>query len=71
MAGPGRRALGGGALLGAVALGVREAVEPNRVEPIVEEVDAADGEDAAVTLYLVRGHPGRSRALVRPWLIGR
>jgi hypothetical protein len=70
VAGPARRAIGGGALLTAVALGVQEALEPRRVEPIVEEIDAADDDLPAVSLYLVRGYPARSRAIVRPWLLG-
>jgi len=65
-----RRAVGGGALLTAVAFGMREALEPREVEPVVEEVDAADDEASpAVWLLLVRGVPARSRALVRPWLL--
>ena len=69
VAGPARQALGGGALLTAVALGLQETLEPRRVEPVVEEIDAEAGELPAVSLYLVRGHPERSWAVVRPWLI--
>ena len=68
-AGPARRAVGGGALLTGIALGLQEVFEPREVAPIIEEIDAADDELAPVSLYLVRGFPARSRALVRPWLI--
>ena len=70
VAGRGRRALGGGALLTAVALGIQEALDPREAEEIVEEIDLS-GDDTlpAVTLLLVPGAPRLSRAIVRPWLL--
>lgn len=70
VAGRGRRVAGGGALLTAVALGVREVLEPEESRPVIEELRPADdGVLPAVVLLLVPGAPRRSRALVRPWLL--
>jgi hypothetical protein len=64
-----RRAIGGGALLTAVALGLQEALDP-RSKPVIEELrPSEDGALPAVTLLLVPGAPRQSRALVRPWLL--
>jgi hypothetical protein len=67
--GTGRRAVGGAALLTGVALGLQEVFEPREAAPIIEEISPDRGEPEAVSLYLVRGFPARSRALVRPWLL--
>jgi hypothetical protein len=70
VAGPAHRAVGGGALLTAVALGLQEVFDPPDDEPIVEEIPSADDEPLpAVTLLLVPGAPRLSRAIVRPWLL--
>jgi hypothetical protein len=50
-------------------MGLQEALDPRPEQPIVEEIDEVAGEVPAVSLYLVRGHPERSWAVVRPWLI--
>ena len=65
-----RRALGGGALLTAVALGLQEALEPH-TKPVIEEIRPADDDEPepAVTLLLVPHAPRLSRARVRPWLL--
>jgi hypothetical protein len=65
-----RRALGGGALLTAVALGLQEALEPH-AKPVIEELRPADDDELepAVSLLLVPDAPRLSRALVRPWLL--
>ena len=66
----GRRALGGGALMTAVALGFQQVFEPPDREEVVLEVGAAEPDpDQPVDLYLVPEAPARSRARVRPWLI--
>jgi hypothetical protein len=69
-----RRAVGGGALLTAVTLGIQEALDPAEDEPIVEEVPGPDADDLeAVTLFLVPlsipNGARLSRAKVRPWLL--
>jgi hypothetical protein len=64
-----RRAIGGGALLTAVAFGLQEVLEPES-KPVIEEIRPADDESLpAVTLLLVPDAPRQSRALVRPWLL--
>ena len=65
-----RRAVGGGALLTAVALGLQEALEPQS-KPVIEEIRLADDDEGepAVRLLLVPDAPRLSRALVRPWLL--
>ena len=65
-----RRAIGGGALLTAVALGLQEALEPH-TKPVIEELRPADDDELepAVTLLLVPHAPRLSRARVRPWLL--
>ena len=65
-----RRTLGGGALMTAVALGLQEALEPEKAKPVIEEIRPADDEGLpAVTLLLVPDAPWQSRARVRPWLL--
>ena len=65
-----RRTLGGGALLTCVALGLQEALEPEKAKPVIEEIRPSDDEGLpAVTLLLVPDAPRLSRALVRPWLL--
>ena len=64
-----RQAIGGGALLTAVALGLQEALEPES-KPVIEEIRPADDDSLpAVSLLLVPDAPRLSRALVRPWLL--
>jgi hypothetical protein len=65
-----RRALSGGALLTAVALGLQEVLEPQKVKVVIEEVRSDDEPFLPpVSLLLVPDAPRLSRALVRPWLL--
>jgi hypothetical protein len=59
------------ALLTAAALDVRDALEPKRRTPIIEEVDLdalLREDDRPVVYHHVPGAPRASRAIVRPWL---
>lgn len=70
VAGRGRRVAGGGAMLTAVAFGLREALGPDESEPVIEEIRPTENDvPPAVVLLLVPGAPRLSRALVRPWLL--
>ena len=65
-----RRAISGGALLTAVALGLQEALEPEKVKVVIEEVRSDDEPFLPpVSLLLVPDAPWQSRARVRPWLL--
>ncbi len=64
------RVAGGGAMLTAVAFGLRDVLDPDASRPVIEEIrPAEDGVLPAVVLLLVPGAPRLSRALVRPWLL--
>ena len=64
-----RSAIGGGALMTAVALGFQHVFEPPDEEEVVLEVEASEPLDDRWVAY---DHdpfsPARSRATVRPWL---
>ena len=66
-----RRALGGGALMAAVALGLQEVFDPRDEEEIVLEVDASGAPDAdrPVVVEYDPYSAARTRAHVRPWLL--
>ena len=65
-----RRAAAAGALTTALATGVREALEDEAEDPVVE-IDRAPERTRLepVTLYFVPGEPRATVALVRPWLL--
>lgn len=66
----GRRALGAGAIAGAIALGLQEVFDPVEREEIVAIVDQGEPDpDAPVDLLYLRDQPDRSKARVRPWLL--
>ncbi|MBA2279675.1 MAG: hypothetical protein H0W25_00335 [Acidimicrobiia bacterium] len=63
--------MGASAFAGAIALGLQEVFDPVEREEIVQIVDAGEPDpDAPVDLLLVKDAPRRSRARVRPWLLG-
>jgi hypothetical protein len=70
VAGGWRGRLGAGAIATAAMVGVGEALDPSRNEPVIEEVDvdAPPDERLPVTVFLVPGWPKATRATVRPWL---
>ena len=65
-----RSGLGAGAIAATAMIGVRDVLEPERRDPIIEEVDLSRfvDVDAPVVYHHVPGHPKASRAIVRPWL---
>ena len=64
-----RSAVGGGALMTAVALGFQHVFEPPDEEEVVLEVEASEPlDDRWVTYEHDPSSPARSRASVRPWL---
>ena len=67
-----RAGLGATALMTAVALGVHDAIEPKRRDPVIEEIDLDSTwhrDDLPVMYHHVVGHPSASHAVVRPWLL--
>jgi hypothetical protein len=66
-----RVGLGAGVIATTAMLGVRDVIEPERRDPVIEEVDLAGfhDPDAAVVYHHVPGAPKASRAIVRPWLL--
>jgi hypothetical protein len=70
VAGGWRGRLGAGAIAAAAVIGVGEALDPSRNEPVIEEVDAdaPPDERLPVTVFFVPGLPRATRATVRPWL---
>jgi hypothetical protein len=66
-----RSGLGTGAIVTTAMLGVRDAVEPERRDPVIEEVDLDRlvDPDAPVAYHHVAGAPRASVAIVRPWLL--
>jgi hypothetical protein len=65
-----RGGLGATAIATTSMIGVREATEPERRDPVIEEVDLSRfvDHDAPVVYHHVPGSPKASRAIVRPWL---
>ena len=64
-----RSALGGGALMGAVALGFQQVFDPPDDDEVVLEVESTEPlDDRWVTYEHDAFSPGRARATVRPWL---
>ena len=64
----------GGATAGAMVVGmvqgVRDALEDEESEPIVEiDEDLRGTRQQAVTVHLAWGNPAASVAIVRPWLL--
>lgn len=61
-----------GALLTGVALGFREALEPERRPPIVVQIPDDDGDvpPGPLEVVLDPDDPRGSRVVVRPWLLG-
>ncbi|GEM_PF-6338348 len=67
-----RGSLGAGAIVTATVVGTRDVLEPERKDPIVEEVDVdslGPPAGAPVVYHHVPGLPKASRAVVRPWLL--
>jgi hypothetical protein len=66
-----RRALGAGAFITAVALGLQEVFDPRDEEEIVLEVDLSGepDDDRPVVLDYDPHSAARTRAHVRPWLL--
>jgi hypothetical protein len=66
-----RGRLGAGAIVTAAMIGVGEALDPDRNEPVIEEVDVDGPPDPRqpVTVHVVPGIPQATRAVVRPWLL--
>jgi len=65
-----RGGLGAGVIATTAMIGVRAVVEPERKDPIIEEVDLDRfvDLDAPVVYHHVPGLPKASRAIVRPGL---
>lgn len=64
----------GGATAGAMVVGmvqgVRDVLEEDESEPVVEiDEDLSDARLQAVTVHLAWGNPAASVAIVRPWLL--
>jgi hypothetical protein len=67
-----RAGVGATALMTAIALGVQDALEPKRDDPIIEEIDLDSlwsGVELPVVYHHVPGSPKASRAVVRRWLL--
>jgi hypothetical protein len=66
-----RGGLGAGVIATTAMLGVRDVLEPEHRDPIIEEVDLTRfvDRDAPVVYHHVPGLPAASRAIVRPWLL--
>jgi hypothetical protein len=65
------RAVGAGAFMTAIALGLQEVFDPKDPEEVVFELDdpGEPDEDQPVTLDYDPHSAARSRAHVRPWLL--
>ena len=65
-----RGGLGAGVIATSAMIGVRDVLEPESRDPIIEEVDLPRFVDleAPVVYHHVPGLPQASRAIVRPWL---
>jgi hypothetical protein len=66
-----RSGIGAGAIMTTAMLGVRDVVEPERRDPIIEEIDLDRlvDLDAPVVYHHIAGAPKASVAIVRPWLL--
>jgi len=66
-----RGGLGAGVIVAAAMVGVQEVLEPERRDPIIEEIDldGLAGDRAPVEYHHVPGAPAASWAIVRPWLL--
>jgi hypothetical protein len=66
-----RRSVGGAAFLTAAMLGVREVLEPQEDQAVVEEIDLSGlvWRDAPVLIDFVPDAPRLTRCRVRPWLL--
>ena len=66
-----RRSVSGAAFLTAAMLGVRDVLEPDADEAIVEEIDLSGllWRDAPVLIDFVPDAPRLIRCRVRPWLL--
>ena len=65
-----RRTTATGVVMSAIALGLREALEPDKEVPaIVQPAPEGDPPDAPFDLYLDPDHPELTLAVVRPWLL--
>jgi hypothetical protein len=66
-----RVGLGAGVIATTAMIGVRDVIEPERRDPVIEEVDLTGlyDPDAPVVYHHVPGSPRASRAVVRPWLL--
>lgn len=66
-----RGGLGAGVIATTAMIGVRDVVEPDLRDPIIEEVDLSRfvDDNAPVTYHHVPGAPKASHAVVRPWLL--
>jgi hypothetical protein len=66
-----RRSVGGAAFLTAAMLGVRDVLEPEVDQAVVEEIDLSGlvWRDAPVLLDFVPDAPRLTRCRVRPWLL--
>ena len=64
-----RSRVGAGVLLAGLALGLRDALDADRGDPVLEP-DPAGGSVKArwVSFVYVPGSPAASRIIVRPWL---
>jgi hypothetical protein len=65
-----RGKLGAGAIVTAAMIGVGDVLDPERNEPVIEEIDddGPVGPLQPVTVHLVPGLPSATSAVVRPWL---
>jgi hypothetical protein len=65
-----RRAIGGGAIMTAAALGARDVFAGPTNDPVIEEIDTDHGREALPVVFIhVPGAPRASRVLLRPWLL--
>jgi hypothetical protein len=65
-----RRRSAVGAVLTGIALGLKEALEPERDEPaIVAQVSGEPVEDLPVEAHLDEDRPAESVVTIRPWLL--
>lgn len=67
-----RRRSATGAVLSGIALGLRQALEPEREEPaIVAPTPGGPPGPQPLELHLDRDRPEEAWAVVRPWLVGQ
>jgi hypothetical protein len=64
-----RKTTASGAVLTAIALGLRDALDAEREPPsIVQPVPGGPGLDGPIDLHLDPDHPEATVAVIRPWL---